>query len=51
MMQPLECNCYSLNYKYYEACGHIVTGNLNIIKDVKLRNLIKKVLLIGNKII
>ena len=37
----LECNCNSLNYKY-EACGHIVTGDLNIIKDVKLRNLIKK---------
>ena len=35
----LECNCNSSNYKY-EACGHIVTGDLNIIKDVKLRNLI-----------
>ena len=34
-------NCNSSNYKY-EACGHIVTGDLNIIKDVKLRNLIKK---------
>ena len=46
----VECNCNSSNYKY-EACGHIITGDLNIIKDVKLRNLIKKVLLIGNKII
>ena len=35
----LECNCNSSNYKY-ETCGHIVTGDLNIIKDVKLRNLI-----------
>ena len=37
----LECNCNSSNYKY-EPCGHIVTGDLNIIKDVKLRNLSKK---------
>ena len=46
----LKCNCNSSNYMY-EAYGLIVTGDLNIIKDVKLRNLIKKVLLIGNKII
>ena len=45
-----ECNCNSLNYKY-GACGHIVTGDLNIIKDVKVRNLILKIQLIGNKII
>ena len=37
----LECNCNSSNYKY-EACGHIVTGDSNIIKDVKLRNSIEK---------
>ena len=36
----LECNCNSSNYKY-ETCGHIVTADLNIIKDVKLKNLIK----------
>ena len=34
----LQYNCNSSNYKY-EACGHIVTGDLNIIKDVKLRNI------------
>ena len=26
----------------YESCGHVVTGDLSIIKDIKLRNLISK---------
>ena len=37
----MDCSCSSSNYKY-EPCGHIVTGDISIIKDVKLRNLIKK---------
>ena len=37
----MDCSCSSSNYKY-ELCGHVVTGDLSIIKDVKLRNLIKK---------
>ena len=37
----MDCSCSSSNYKY-EPCGHVVTGDLSIIKDVKLRNLIKK---------
>ena len=35
----MVCSCNSLRYKY-ESCGHVVTGDLSIIKDVKLRNLI-----------
>ena len=37
----MDCSCSSSNYKY-EPCGHVVTGDLSIIKDIKLRNLIKK---------
>ena len=37
----MDCSCSSSNYKY-EPCGHVVTGDLSIITDVKLRNLIKK---------
>ena len=37
----MVCSCNSLRYKY-ESCGHVVTGDLSIIKDVKLRNLISK---------
>ena len=33
---------YSRKYGKYESCGHVVTGDLSIIKDVKLRNLISK---------
>ena len=35
------CSCNSSRYKY-ELCGHVVTGDLSIIKEVKLRNLISK---------
>ena len=37
----MVCSCNSSRYKY-ESCGHVVTGYLSIIKDVKLRNLISK---------
>ena len=37
----IKCNCSSSSYRY-EPCGHIVTGDLSIIRDVTLRNLIKK---------
>ena len=37
----MVCSCNSSRYKY-ESCGHVVTGDLSINKDVKLRNLISK---------
>ena len=37
----IECSCSSSSYRY-EPCGHIVTGDLSIIRDITLRNLIKK---------
>ena len=37
----MVCSCNSMRYKY-ESCGHDVTGDLSIIKDIKLRNLISK---------
>ena len=37
----MVCSCNSSRYKY-ELCGHVVKGDLSIIKDVKLRNLISK---------
>ena len=37
----MVCSCNSSRYKY-ESCGNVVTGDLSIIKDVKLRNLISK---------
>ena len=37
----MVCSCDSLMYKY-ESCGHVVTGDLSIIKDIKVRNLISK---------
>lgn len=37
----MDCSCSSSGYRY-EPCGHVVTGDLSIIRDVKLRNLIKK---------
>ena len=37
----MVCSCNCSRYKY-ESCGHVVTGDLSIIKDVKLRNLISK---------
>ena len=39
--QDMKCNCSSSAFKY-EPLGHVVTGNLSIIKDSKLRQLIKK---------
>ena len=39
----IECSCSSSSYRYmYEPCGHIVTGDLSIIRDITVRNLIKK---------
>ena len=35
------CNC-STNKYCYDPVGHVVTGDLNIIKDAKLRSLIEK---------
>ena len=36
-------NCSMQGWRYkYESCGHVVTGDLTIIKDVKLRNFISK---------
>ena len=37
----MECNCSSSNYRY-TPCGHVVTGDLSIIRNTKLKNLIKK---------
>ena len=37
----MECVCSSSVYKY-EPCGHILTGDLKIIKDVNLRESITK---------
>ena len=37
----MEYDCRSSNY-IYEPCGYVITGDLSIISDVKLRNLIRK---------
>ena len=37
----IECSCSSSSYRY-EPCGHIVTGDLSIIRDITLKDLIKK---------
>ena len=37
----IKCSCSSSSYRY-EPCGHIVTGDLSIIRDITVRNLIKK---------
>ena len=39
--QDMKCNCTSSAFKY-EPLGHVDTGNLSIIKDSKLRQLIQK---------
>ena len=39
--EDIECNCNSSEYRY-EPAGHVVTGDLRIIRDVKLRELIRK---------
>ena len=38
---PTQCD-YSTSKFCYEPAGHIVTGNLNVIKDKRIRNLISK---------
>ena len=35
------CSCNSSRYKY-ESSGHVGTGDLSSIKDIKLRSLISK---------
>jgi len=40
-IQNMKCSCSSSEY-CYKPCGHVITGNLNVIKDGKLRKLIKK---------
>ena len=40
-IQNMQCSCSSSEY-CYKPCGHVITGNLNVIKDGKLRKLIKK---------
>ena len=39
--EGMECDCCSSEYRY-EPAGHVVTGDLRIIRDVKLRGLIRK---------
>ena len=40
--EGMQCSCSSSEYKY-DLCGHVLTGDLSIIRDVKLRNLIREV--------
>ena len=40
-IQNMQCSCSSSEY-CYKPCGHIIIGNLNVIKDGKLRKLIQK---------
>ena len=44
------CN-YSSSAYLYQPLGHVVTGDLSIITNKKLRHLIKKALILENKII
>ena len=39
--EGMQCSCSSSEYKY-DLCGHVLTGDLSIIRDIKLRNLIRK---------
>ena len=39
--EDMHCNCSTCDY-CYEPAGHVVTGDLNIIRDAKLRTLIAK---------
>ena len=39
--QPPLCSCSSSTYLYSPA-GHVVTGNLNIVENLKLRNILSK---------
>ena len=40
-IKDMKCECSSSNVCYSPA-GHIVTGDLKVIKDIKLRNMIAK---------
>ena len=48
--EGMQCSCSSSEYKY-DLCGHVLTGDLSIIRDVKLRNLIEKGPVLESKII
>ena len=39
--EDMHCDCSTCRY-CYEPAGHVVTGDLNIIRDAKLRELIRK---------
>ena len=41
MSQPPLCSC-SLSTYLYSPAGHVVTGNLNIVKNLKLRDILSK---------
>jgi len=38
---PDSCDCLSSNYRY-EPCGHVITGDLNIVKDREVIAFLKK---------
>ena len=38
---PASCDCQKSNYLYHSAV-HVITGNLNVISDAKVRNIISK---------
>ena len=38
---PPPCNCSDSQF-LYAPCGHIVTGYLNIVRNIKLRDLLRK---------
>ena len=38
---PDSCDCQNPNY-LYPPTGHVITGNLNVIPDARLRNIISK---------
>ena len=38
---PLPCSCSGSEFRY-APCGHIVTGDLNIVRNDKLRDLLRK---------
>ncbi|KAK3103876.1 hypothetical protein FSP39_022583 [Pinctada imbricata] len=40
-LHPLPCDCSSSDFNY-SPCGHVITGDLSIVKNDKLRELLKK---------
>ena len=38
---PDSCDCQNSNYLYPSA-AHVITGNLNVISDARVRNIISK---------